>query len=92
MNLIELKKITDYYNITFDAITKEINSTNQNDYRLNLILDNKYVVRINDTKAITEERLAGIERLICRYNSIGITALYRKKARNDKQPKATTGC
>ncbi|WP_026518533.1 phosphotransferase enzyme family protein [Butyrivibrio sp. MC2021] len=52
---------------------KEIDSSSEDDYRLNIILDKKYVLRINND-VMTEERLSSIDRLIGRYREIGVCA------------------
>lgn len=70
MNYEMLNYICKKYNINYKS-AKEID-TSKDDYRLNIILDNKYVIRINDQKVMTEDRLSEIQRLIGRYNSIGI--------------------
>ena len=44
-----------------------------NDYRLNIIVDRRYVLRINDP-VITEELLGAIDRLAGRYRHIGVKA------------------
>lgn len=67
-----LEIITSKYNINYSQITNLIDSTNKDDFRLNIILDNKYVVRINNSNVMNEERLSEIDRLITRYNSIGV--------------------
>lgn len=58
----------------------EIDSSRDNDYRLNIILDKKYVLRIN-TNRIDEARLDEIERLVNRYLKLNILApkLYKNK-------------
>lgn len=70
MNDAILSYICEKYNISYKN-RKEIDTTKE-DYRLNIILDNKYVIRLNDQKVMTEERLYEIQRLINRYNSIGV--------------------
>lgn len=67
-----LDGIVSKYNIKYDKVNNVIDSSNSNDFRLNIILDNKYVVRINDANVITEDRLNEIDRLITRYNNIGV--------------------
>lgn len=62
------------YNITFKNISNVIDSSNNNDYRLNIFLDNKYVLRINNINVMSEKRIAEIDRLITRYNDIGVYA------------------
>ena len=61
------------YGIADYVEKKEIDSSNDDDFRLNIILDKKYVLRINGD-VITEERLASIDRLAERYRAIGLKA------------------
>ncbi|MBQ1522412.1 MAG: phosphotransferase, partial [Erysipelotrichaceae bacterium] len=48
-------------------------SSQNGDYRLNLIIDNRYVLRINDP-VVTEQRLSEIDGLVKKYNDCGIKA------------------
>lgn len=82
MNKDKIQHILECYEISFETITKQIDSSCEDDYRLNIILDNRYVLRINDKKAITEQRVAAMERLVTRYNAIGIYAPHYLKAKN----------
>lgn len=52
---------------------KEIDSSKPGDFRLNILIDKRYVLRINDP-VITEARLAAIDRLAGRYCASGIRA------------------
>lgn len=67
----ELLEILSCYNIISVNNYREIDSTKGDDYRLNIIIDNKYVLRINNP-VITEERLQSISRLCERYRTIGV--------------------
>ncbi len=67
----ELLEILKYYKISSITEYREIDSTKGDDYRLNVIIDNKYVLRINNP-TITEERLQSISRLCERYRSINV--------------------
>ena len=71
------------YGIADYVEKKEIDSSNDDDFRLNIILDKKCVLRINGD-VITEERLASIDRLAERYRAIGLFAprLYKNFAGN----------
>ena len=75
---MEVKDLIDFviqkYNISYKTISKIIDSSKENDYRLNIILDDKYVLRVNNKNVMNEMRLAEIERLILRYNEIGVYA------------------
>ena len=50
-----------------------VDSSQNGDYRLNLIIDNRYVLRINDP-VVTEQRLSEIDGLVRKYNDCGIKA------------------
>ncbi|MDE6584576.1 MAG: hypothetical protein K2K15_04150 [Anaeroplasmataceae bacterium] len=82
MNKDEIQHVLDCYGISFEKITKQIDSSREDDYRLNIVLDNQYVLRVNDKKAITEQRVATMERLVTRYNAIGIYAPHYLKTKN----------
>lgn len=67
----ELLEILKKYNIHSFSKYKELDTTNGSDYRLNIFIDNTYVLRINGS-SMKEERLESISRLCERYNSIGV--------------------
>ena len=71
MERIELQKLLNKYNINNFSSYTEVDSSKLGDYRLNIIIDNRYVLRINHP-VITEERLSSISRLCERYRDIGI--------------------
>lgn len=73
MELNVIKELMRSYGIETCEHVREIDSSRPNDYRLNIIVDNKYVLRINSAE-ITEERLDAISRLSERYRSIGVLA------------------
>ncbi len=81
MNKQEILDILKNYGINDYGEKKEIDTSNGDDYRLNIILDKEYVLRINGD-AITEDRLASIDRLAERYREIGLLApkLYKTVA------------
>ena len=58
--------------IAFDEY-KIIDSSKQDDYRINIIIDGRYVLRINNP-IITEGCLLAIERLVERYDCIRVKA------------------
>lgn len=75
----ELLNILSRYEIFSVREYREIDSTKGDDYRLNIIIDNTYVLRINNP-TITEERLQSISRLCERYRTIGVlTPQFRGK-------------
>lgn len=80
MRKAEILNILKQFGIDDFAEKKEIDSTLEDDYRLNIILDKKYVLRINGD-IMTEERLASIDRLAARYREIGVLAprLYKSQ-------------
>lgn len=69
----EILEILKKYNIHSFSAFKELETTKGNDYRLNIFIDKRYVLRINSDN-ITEERLESISRLCERYRNIGILA------------------
>ena len=73
MDKQEILSIINNYSINDYVEKKEIDSSNVDDFRLNIILDKKYVLRINGD-AITEDRLGSIDRLAGRYREIGLLA------------------
>ena len=73
MNKQEILDILKNYGINDYGEKKEIDTSNGDDYRLNIILDKEYVLRINGD-AITEDRLASIDRLAERYREMGLLA------------------
>ena len=76
----ELINILNNYSISDIIDYREIDTTNGDDYRVNIVVDKKYVLRINND-VITEERLQSVSRLCERYRSIGVLApkLYKNK-------------
>lgn len=79
----ELIRYLENYGITSVTTFEVIDSTNGNDLRWNVIIDKKYVLRINNN-VMTEERVASIDRLCERYRTIGIQTprLYKNKYGN----------
>ena len=71
MDRAALKAILENYGIKDITQYQENDSTKDVDFRLNIFIDGKYVLRINDA-VITEERLASISRLCERYREIGV--------------------
>ncbi|MCH5278534.1 MAG: hypothetical protein J1E60_01960 [Christensenellaceae bacterium] len=68
-----IKRIARRFGIEFNEIVDTIDSSHgEGDVRINCILDNKYVLKINTEAAITEARLAEIAGLIERYSAIGV--------------------
>lgn len=69
----ELSCILNHFGLIFQEITAfHDTSRGPNDERLNYILDDRYVLKINSPCAMWESRLQEINRLIERYRSIGV--------------------
>lgn len=73
MDRAQLAALLSPYGVNQFEDFRIIDSSKPNDYRLNIIVDRRYVLRINDP-VITEERLAAIDRLAGRYRQIGVKA------------------
>lgn len=69
----ELSNFLKHFGLTFQEITAfHDTSHGPDDERLNYILDDRYVLKINSPRAMWESRLQEINRLIGRYRSIGV--------------------
>lgn len=69
----QLQEILSQFGLTFREITGFVDSSRgEDDKRLNYILDDAYVLKINSPKAMWEGRLQEIARLIERYRAIGV--------------------
>ena len=69
----ELSDILNHFGLTFREVTDfHDTSHGPDDERLNYILDDRYVLKINSPCAMWENRLQEITRLIDRYHSIGV--------------------
>ena len=69
----EIADILKHYGISIETEPHCIDSSHgDRDLRLNYILDNKYVLKINSVISMWEERLQEISRLIDRYRRIGL--------------------
>lgn len=69
----EINQILSNFGLTLHSITDfHDTSHNDNDKRINYIIDNKYVLKINSVGAMWEARLQEIRRLIYRYREIGV--------------------
>lgn len=69
----EIQNILSHFGLTFQNVTKlHDTSHGEDDKRLNYILDDRYVLKVNTVGVMWEERLQEICRLIRRYRSIGI--------------------
>ncbi len=71
MDTSDILRLLKPYGIASYEKCREIDTSLGDDFRLNLIIDRKYVLRINND-VITEERLASIDRLCGRYRAIGV--------------------
>lgn len=69
----DIRDICYKYGVNFKQINNRIDtSRGEDDKRYNYIIDNKYVLKINSSVAITETFLEDVDRLIKRYISIGV--------------------
>ena len=69
----ELLDILKQFGLTFQEVTDFYDTSHgPDDERLNYILDDRYVLKINSSHAMWESRLQEINRLIDRYRSIGV--------------------
>lgn len=73
LEITEVQEIMSHFGQSVQNITKLYDSSHgDSDKRLNYILDDKYVLKINSKVTMWETRLQEIRRLIFRYRSIGI--------------------
>lgn len=73
LDLTEIQDIMSHFGLTVTGITNFYDTSHDdNDKRLNFILDDKYVLKVNSTISMWESRLQEIRRLILRYRSIGV--------------------
>lgn len=71
--ITEIQEIMLHFGLSVQSVTNFYDTShNDDDKRLNYILDDTYVLKINSVGAMWEERLQEIRRLICRYRSIGV--------------------
>lgn len=69
----EIQSVLDHFGLTFQNATKvHDTSRGEDDKRLNYILDDRYVLKVNSVGVMWEERLQEISRLIARYRSVGV--------------------
>lgn len=69
----EIQSILDHFGLAFQSVTKLYDTSHsEDDKRLNYILDDRYVLKVNSVVAMWEQRLQEISRLIARYRSIGV--------------------
>lgn len=73
LEITEIKEIMAHFGLSVQGVTKFYDTSHdEDDKRLNYILDDKYVLKVNSTRAMWEDRLQEIKRLIARYRSIGV--------------------
>ena len=71
--ITEIQEIMSHFGLSVQYITAfHDTSRGDDDRRLNYVLDNKYVLKINSSSVMNEQRLREIHRLIKRYHSIGV--------------------
>ena len=71
LEIFEIQDILGCFGLTFRSVT-ELHDTSrgEGDTRLNYILDDRYVLKVNSAGVMWEERLQEISRLIHRYRSM----------------------
>lgn len=73
LEITEMQEIMSHFGLSAQSVTNFYDTShNDEDKRLNYILDDKYVLKINSVGVMWEERLQEIHRLICRYRSVGV--------------------
>lgn len=73
LEITQIQTILSHFGLSVQRITNFYDTShNDEDKRLNYILDDKYVLKINSLAAMWEGRLQEIRRLIARYRSIGV--------------------
>lgn len=73
LEINEIQDIMARFGLSAQGVTNFYDTSHSDDdKRLNYILDDKYVLKINSVCAMWEERLQEIHRLISRYRSIGV--------------------
>ncbi len=70
-----IEEIAGRFGLTFQQVTRFVDTSHgAEDIRWNLMLDDRWVLKINSHKAMWEDRLQEIARLVRRYRSIGLYA------------------
>ena len=70
---VEIQNILSRFGLSFECVTTlHDTSHGEDDTRLNYILDERYVLKVNTIGVMWEDRLQEINRLIQRYRSIGV--------------------
>lgn len=73
LNNTEIQNILDHFGLSFQSVTNYYDTSHgDDDIRLNYILDDRYVLKVNSAGVMGEERLQRISRLIGRYRGIGV--------------------
>lgn len=73
LEIKEIQEIMLHFGLSVQSVTNFYDtSRGDDDKRLNYILDDKYVLKVNSVRAMWEDRLQEIKRLIARYRSIGV--------------------
>ena len=68
-----LREILAPFGLGFETVTRFVDSSHDDeDVRLNFILDDRYVLKLHSQQSVWEGRLQEIRRLIDRYRSIGV--------------------
>lgn len=73
LDLMDISGILARFGLSFQKLSRVCDTTRSgHDVRLNYILDERYVLKVNSASVLQEERLQEISRLIARYRSIGV--------------------
>lgn len=73
LDITEIQEIMLHFGLSVQSVTKCYDTSHdEDDKRINYILDDKYVLKVNSVRAMWEDRLQEIKRLIARYRSIGV--------------------
>lgn len=73
LEITQIRTILSHFGLSAESVTGFYDTSHSDeDKRLNYILDNRYVLKINSVGAMWEARLQEIRRLIGRYRAIGV--------------------
>lgn len=73
LEIAQIQQIMSHFGLSVQSVTNFYDTSHSDeDKRLNYILDDRYVLKINSVAAMWETRLQEIHRLIARYRAIGV--------------------
>ena len=71
--ITEIQEIASHFGLTVQGVTNVYDTShNDEDKRLNYVLDDRYVLKISSVATMWEARLQEIRRLISRYRAVGV--------------------